>query len=72
VVDLDEAEQEAPDAEPGYVRPCFLMLRGAGGKAAVSMEASEEAAAAQQAATALEELMGLELARLAKLASALP
>jgi hypothetical protein len=66
VVDLEGAED---GGQTGYPQTSFLMMRGAGGgRAAVALEEQEEAEAA--AAEAMEELMGTEMARLARLAQA--
>jgi len=68
VVDLEEAEnaEEAPE-ERGYITPYFLMTRGVGKDGAVTVQ--EDETAASRAAEAIEELLGMEFARLARLAA---
>jgi hypothetical protein len=69
VVDLEDAEapEEAPE-ERGHITPYFLMTRGVGKDGAVTVVQEDETAAAR-AAEAIEELLGMEFARLARLAA---
>ena len=70
VIDLEEMEppEDAPD-QPGHITPYFLMTRGVGKDGAVSVQQDEAAVA--RAAEAVEELLGMEFARLARLAAAI-
>ena len=68
VVDLEDAEApEDEPGEPGHITPYFLMTRGMGKDGAVTVQQDEAAVA--RAADAIEELLGLEFARLARLAA---
>ena len=71
VIDLEdmEAPEDAPD-EPGHITPYFLMTRGVGKDGAVAAVQQDETAVAR-AAEAVEELLGMEFARLARLAAAI-
>ncbi len=70
MVDLETSDRDTSAAEPGFLTPGFLMMRGAGGgRAAITPEEREEAEAV--AAASLEELMGIEMARLGRLAATL-
>ena len=68
MVDLEEAEapEDAPE-ERGHITPYFLMTRGLGKDGAVTVQEDESVAA--RAAEAIEELLGIEFTRLARLAA---
>ena len=71
VIDLEamEAPEDAPE-EPGHITPYFLMTRGVGKDGAV-VAVQQDEKAAERAAEAVEELLGMEFARLARLAAAI-